>query len=355
MLFAGSLLALLSGLTNAAAAALEKREGMRVGTSRNGARLLAALARRPLWLFALLLSVLAWTGEAASLALAPVPAVATLRNAGRGLLVVAGGRWLGERFSRVEILGVALATTGGVLTAIGAAHARVERRPLSNLTELVVAAVCISGALVVSRLPSALPKWFPSGHDEPASGAPDPLATPLSSSAASPPPASPVPASLVTASAATLVPGLASPTPERRAGSTQAAGVAMGIAVGLLFSGTGVFTKEVGDRFALYGLGGVPAVATSAGLWLMLLMSVWSQSLLQQAFRRANAASVSAANASVAAMGLIAAGFVLYREAFPTGGSAVLLLTGIIVSLFGTGLLVSSGQAPRQEAPRPGQ
>jgi hypothetical protein len=124
----------------------------------------------------------------------------------------------------------------------------------------------------------------------------------------------------------------------------------MGIAVGLLFSGTGVFTKEVGDRFALYGLGGVPALAASPGLWLMLTMAVWSQSLLQQGFRRANAASVAAANASVAAMGLIAAGFVLYHEAFPGGGSAALLLGGIIVSLLGTGLLVSSGQAARQES-----
>ena len=31
----------------------------------------------------------------------------------------------------------------------------------------------------------------------------------------------------------------------------------MGAAVGVLFAGTGVFTKEVGDRFAVYGLGGL--------------------------------------------------------------------------------------------------
>ena len=270
--------------------------------------------------------------------------MATLRNAGRGLLVVAGGRWLGERFSRAEVVGVALATTGGVLTAIGAAHTQVARRPLSNLTELEVAAVCMCGAVLVSRLPTLFPRWFPAGRDERASAVPSPIA-PLSPSSAGPVPPSP----------ATLVASPTSPTPAPRAGNTQAAGVAMGIAVGLLFSGTGVFTKEVGDRFALYGLGGVPALAASAGLWLMLLMAVWSQSLLQQGFRRANAATVSAANASVAAMGLIAAGFVLYHETFPTGASAVLLLGGIVVSLFGTGLLVSSGQARRQESVAPGQ
>ena len=84
MVLVGSLLALLSGMLNAAAAWLEKREGMRTATARSGLRLLAALARRPAWLAAMVLSALAWVGEAASLALAPVPIVATLRNAGRG-------------------------------------------------------------------------------------------------------------------------------------------------------------------------------------------------------------------------------------------------------------------------------
>ena len=78
-----------------------------------------------------------------------------------------------------------------------------------------------------------------------------------------------------------------------------------------------MFTKEIGDRFAIYGLGGLTAVLPSAGIWLMVLMSVWAQSLLQHAFRRANAASVSAANASVASLGLIGAGFVLYHQDVP--------------------------------------
>ena len=120
MLVIGSILALISGMFNACAAALEKREGMRSGTTKKGFRLLAVLATRPLWLLAMALSALGWVGEAASLALAPVPVVATVRNSGRGLLVLAGGRWLEERFSRLELAGVALASAGGVLTAISA-------------------------------------------------------------------------------------------------------------------------------------------------------------------------------------------------------------------------------------------
>jgi len=123
----------------------------------------------------------------------------------------------------------------------------------------------------------------------------------------------------------------------------KAAGVGTGTAVGLLFAGTGVFTKEIGDRFALYGpSGGLSSVLASAGPWLMVAMTVWSQSLLQQAFRRANAATVSAADASVASLALIGAGFLLYHEALPRGADAWLLLGGVAVALVGTVLLISA-------------
>lgn len=286
MLVIGSLLALISGMLYAGAAALEKREGMRTATAEVGLRLLAALAKRPLWVLAIAFSALAWVGEAASLALAPVPVVATVRNAGRGLLVVGGGRWLEERFSRLELAGVVLASAGGAITAISAAHTGVARQPLSNLTELAVGATCLVGAGVVVWLSS----W------------------------------------------------LAGANP----GWTGASGVATGAAVGLVFAGTGVFTKEIGDRFALYGVGGLPSVAASAGVWLMLVMAAWAQSLLQQAFRKANAATVSAANASVASLGLIGAGFALYGQGIPSGAGTVLLVSGIAVSLTGTALLLGA-------------
>jgi hypothetical protein len=278
-------------MLNAAAAGLEKREGMRTATARTGLRLLAALARRPLWLLAMAFSAVAWVGEAASLALAPVPVVATLRNAGRGLLVVGGGRWLDERFSRLEIVGVALASAGGALTAVGAANSHVVRKPLSNWTELIVGACCAVAAGLVAFVAS---RW---------AGAPG---------------------------------------DHRR----KAAGVVMGTAVGLLYAGTGVFTKEIGDRFAVYGVGGLTAVLPSAGVWLMMVMSVWAQSLLQQAFRRANAASVSAANASVASLGLIAAGFALYHQDLPGGAGAGLLIGGVVVSIAGTALLLRTRPVP---------
>ena len=308
MLAIASLLALISGVLNAGAAALEKREGMRTATASRGFRLLAALARRPPWLLAMALSALAWVGEAGSLALAPIPVLATLRNAGRGLLVVGGGRWLEEHFSRLELLGVALASAGGAITAVGATHTEVVRTPLSNLAELAVGAACALAAATVAAIAS----WLAGNRG--------------AGNAAAPP-----------------------STPR----DTRAAGVALGGAVGLLFAGTGVFTKEIGDRFAIYGPGGLAAVAASASPWLMVAMAIWSQTLLQQAFRWANAASVTAVSASAASLGLIGAGFALYRETLPRGLEAVALVGGMLVSLGGTALLLASRPAsaalPRRE------
>lgn len=287
-------------MLNAVAAALEKHQGMRTGHDRNGFRLLAALAKRPLWLLAMVISALAWVCEAASLASAPVPVTATLRNAGRGLLVVGGGRWLDETFTRLELAGVVLASFGGALTAIGATASTVVRRPLSNLDQLLVGLACAAGALVISRGS----EWF-SRSKSGASG-----------------------------------------------GRLRSAGVATGAAVGVLYAATGIFTKEIGDRFAVYGAGGIFAVVTSAGLWLMVAMTVWAQSLIQHAFRRANAASVSAANATVASLGLVAAGFLLYGERVPSGPDSIWLFGGMVVALAGTFLLISARPATSAE---PGQ
>src|SRR5579875_578327 len=105
MFFLGGAFALICGLANSAAAALEKREKMRIGTGSRGLALLAILVRRPWWLLAMALSLLAWGAEAASLGLVAVPVVTSLRSLGRGGLVVIGHRWLGERFERLELTG----------------------------------------------------------------------------------------------------------------------------------------------------------------------------------------------------------------------------------------------------------
>lgn len=300
MVVLGSLLALLSGVFNAAAAALEKREGMRTGVGQRGLRLLAALARRPVWLLAMALSGLAWVGEASSLALAPVPVTATLRNAGRGLLVGGGAKWLKERFTLPEVVGVVLASAGGAITAISVVGSPVPRKLVSNFTQLAVAAGCI----LVAGLVAGTSRW---------------LTGELRSSRA-------------------------------RAQVSQSkekiGGLVMGAAVGVLYAGTGVFTKEVGDRVAVYGLAvGLKAALLSIGTWLMMVITIWAQSLIQQAFRHANAASISAVNACLSSLGLIGAGFALYGESLPRGANAALLVCGIAVALGGTALLVASRPA----------
>lgn len=281
MLIAGSILALLCGVANSVAAALEKHEGMQTGPGVDGLRLLAVLVRRSRWLLAISLSALAWVAEAAALALAPVAVVATLRSTGRGLLVVGGRRWLGERFATFELAAVVLATLGGVATALGASGGSVTRVPLSNFDELAVAAIVALGAAM---------------------------------------------------------------------GSTRRNGVTLGMSVGLLFVATGIFTKEIGDRVALDGVGAVMPIVASPGPWVMIAFSVWAQSLLQGAFRRANAASVAAANAAVSSSGLIVAGFALYHEAFPAGSWAVLLVAGLTTSVAGTVMLAAAGRVGQRAA-----
>jgi hypothetical protein len=109
----------------------------------------------------------------------------------------------------------------------------------------------------------------------------------------------------------------------------------MGAAVGILFIATGVYTKEISDRVVRDGAAGLWNVLLTPGPWLMIVLSVWSLSLIQQAFARANAASVSAASTTVSANGLILAGVLLYHQPLATGAELVPLVLGIVLSAIG--------------------
>src|SRR5579863_1798071 len=151
MFFLGSAFALICGLANCAAAALEKREMLNVGVGARGLALLAVLARRPWWLLAMALSLLAWIAEAGSLGLVAIPVVTSLRSLGRGGLVVIGHRWLGERFAKVELAGVILLAIGGVLVASSVITSGAASPPLSNVTEVVLALVLAVPAALLAR------------------------------------------------------------------------------------------------------------------------------------------------------------------------------------------------------------
>jgi hypothetical protein len=277
MLIVGGILALMCGLVNSAAAALEKREGLRAASDGHGFRLLAVLARRRWWLLAMALSALAWGAEAGALGLAPVPVVTTLRSAGRGGLVLAGHRWLGERFGRRELAGIVLLAAGGILTASSVASSNAASPPLSNVAELIVAVVAavVAGGLMLGG-----------------------------------------------------------------------AGPALGSAVGVLFVATGVFTKEIGDRVVRDGASAVTGLLATPGPWMMVALSVWAISLLQGAFLRANAATVSAASTTVSANGLIVAGVILYHEPLAAGADIIPLAMGVLLSALGAVALAGAGSLP---------
>lgn len=270
MFFLGSALALICGLANSAAAALEKREMMQVGVGERGLALLATLFRRPWWLLAMALSLLAWAAEAGSLGLVPVPVVTSLRSLGRGGLVVAGHRWLGERFARTELLGVILLAVGGVLVASSVITSGATSPPLSDITELLTALALSVPAAALARSHS---------------------------------------------------------------------GILKGAAVGILFVATGVFTKEVADWVVRHDT--LYKLLLTPGPWLMIGLSAWSLSLIQHAFARANAASVSAASTTVSANGLILAGVLLYHEPLASGAGFIPLVLGILLS--GVGAVALAG------------
>ncbi len=151
MFFLGCAFALLCGLANSAAAALEKHQMMQVGVGKRGLSLLASLGRSPGWLLAMGLSLLAWLAEAGSLALVPVPVVTSLRSLGRGGLVFMGHRWLGERFRRIELLGVILLAVGGIVVASTVQVSGATSPPLSDLTEVLVGLISAVVAWLLAR------------------------------------------------------------------------------------------------------------------------------------------------------------------------------------------------------------
>lgn len=269
MLLTGSLLAVLSGVANSAAAALQKREAVEVGTAKHSFRLLAALVRRPWWLLTIVLSVMAWVAQAAALALAPVAAVAPLMSLGRGGLLVAGVRWLGERFSVLEVVGVALVTAGGAAAALSTPGV-VTLQPLAPVALVAVG----GGGLVLA--------W---------------------------------------------------------AVARRKSGVAFGVATGILYAVTGIYTKEVGDAVARNGILAITSPVAIAEIAAMVVLATIGQMYTQSGLQRANAASVSAATAMLSMNGLIAAGFALYHQHYPTGAAGVVLGLSLAASVVGTGML----------------
>jgi drug/metabolite transporter (DMT)-like permease len=261
---AGTVLSLVAGAGSSLAAALQKREALRVDAP--VATILGRLARRPLWLAAMALDASAWGVLAAAMALAPIAVVLPLQGAGNALLVPIGIRLLGERYRGGETLAVLAALAGAaVVTAAGAA-VETARAPLPAAALWAVAAVAVAGAFLTSRLKS---------------------------------------------------------------------GVACGATAGLLYSGTAIFTKEVGSRFAEEGAGAVTTLALSPTAWLFLMIGLAALAFIQSGFRRDNAAKVASVMTAIATAVPVLAGFLLYGEKLPRGGAGALLASGLALSLAG--------------------
>lgn len=149
MLVLGAILAVAAGLAYNLTAAVQKYETVRADAP--ASRLLPALARRPLWLLALLLDLCAWVGQVAALTLAPIALAVPLMAAGAALLVLLGICWLGETFGRLELAAVTLVTAGAAAAAVAAGTTSPARAPLAAGTQLGIAAIAVVAALLAAR------------------------------------------------------------------------------------------------------------------------------------------------------------------------------------------------------------
>jgi len=145
----GALVALATGIAYNLGAALQKREAVDVPVGTKG--LLRALAKRKVWLAATTLSSVAWVGQVAALALAPVALVVPLLAAGSAVLVVLGVRFLHEKFRAPELVGVGLVTIGAAAAGASEAGSIASHVPLRWGVQVVIALVAAVCALAVLR------------------------------------------------------------------------------------------------------------------------------------------------------------------------------------------------------------
>ncbi|MGZ4128013.1 MAG: hypothetical protein ACXVQX_10710 [Actinomycetota bacterium] len=153
MVLLGALIALATGIAYNLGAALQKREAVAVPVGRK--RLLRTLVKRKVWLAATTLSTIAWAGQVAALALAPVALVVPLLGAGSAVLVVLGVRFLHERFRAPELAGVAMVAAGAAAAGAAEAGSTASHEQLAFVVQLAIAALAVMGALAMTRRRSA--------------------------------------------------------------------------------------------------------------------------------------------------------------------------------------------------------
>jgi multidrug transporter EmrE-like cation transporter len=154
MAVTGAFLAVAAGAGSSLAAALQKREALRVDAP--VLTILGRLARRPLWLVAMALDASSWGVLAAAMALAPIAVVLPLQGAGTALLVPIGIRLLGEKYHRHETLAILAVLAGAVAVTIAAAGLDAAKSALPGPALWAVAGVAILAAFLASRLKSGL-------------------------------------------------------------------------------------------------------------------------------------------------------------------------------------------------------
>jgi len=150
----GAILSLAAGAGSSLAAALQKREALRVDAPVT--TILGRLAKRPLWLLAMALDASSWGVLAAAMALAPIAVVLPLQGAGNALLVPIGVRLLGERYKGGETLAILLVLAGAALVTAAGSGVAAAHTALPAAALWAVAGAAAAGAFLTARLRSGV-------------------------------------------------------------------------------------------------------------------------------------------------------------------------------------------------------
>jgi len=161
VLLLGAGIAVVTGIAYNAAAALQKHETLQVPRATAG--ILVSLIKRKVWVAATLLSVVAWVGQVAALALAPIALVVPLLSIGSAVLVVLGVTYLHERFRRIELAGVALIAIGAAAAGAVETGSTASRIHLSVAAQILIAGLALVAAAMATRSSSGLALGTASG------------------------------------------------------------------------------------------------------------------------------------------------------------------------------------------------
>jgi multidrug transporter EmrE-like cation transporter len=249
-----------------------------------GLRLVGSLLARPLWVAGLGCELLGYGSQVLALTVAPLVLVEPIIASGIVVLVLGGGRLLGERVTRRGGVAIGLLTIGTVLLTV-AFGGRPDTGVLAPSLDLwLISFGCAAGASLLYAL------------------------------------------------------GLSA----ERHRSLMLCGLAFGAAAGACYGVTGVETRQLSLLVHHFSLRVAGRVLSTPTPYLLIVFGIVALGLLQRGYQRGSPATVVPTMTAVATSLTVAGGVVVFGEKLPPGATAFAsAVVGMAAILLGVVSLVS--------------